>query len=120
MCHGSGGLTAHYRLGARSGAAPVMLGIGLILLALIFGGSTHTLFLAIPPVTIGVLMAYIGLQHIGLMKDMLHYRWKLTLALAIGTVGLVTSNLALAFVIGILVDRVQRALPQAKRRPTHS
>jgi hypothetical protein len=27
ICHGSGGLTAHHKLGARTGAAPLMMGI---------------------------------------------------------------------------------------------
>lgn len=34
MCHGAGGLAAHYRFGARSGAAPLFLGLLLIALAL--------------------------------------------------------------------------------------
>jgi SulP family sulfate permease len=33
ICHGSGGMTAHYRLGARSGAAPLLIGAILIVLA---------------------------------------------------------------------------------------
>ncbi|MFO3797029.1 MAG: putative sulfate/molybdate transporter, partial [Anaerolineales bacterium] len=39
VCHGCGGLTAHYRLGARSGGAPLMLGVAFLLLGL-FGGQT--------------------------------------------------------------------------------
>ena len=33
MCHGAGGLVAHARFGARTGGAPVMLGVALLLVA---------------------------------------------------------------------------------------
>ena len=35
MCHGAGGLAAHYRFGARSGTAPLLLGLALLALALL-------------------------------------------------------------------------------------
>ncbi|QPL44625.1 putative sulfate/molybdate transporter [Halomonas sp. A40-4] len=38
MCHGAGGLAAHYRFGARTGTAPVLLGIGLLVTAMVPGG----------------------------------------------------------------------------------
>lgn len=38
MCHGAGGATAHYRFGARSGGAPLMIGALLAALALLPGG----------------------------------------------------------------------------------
>lgn len=54
MCHGAGGLAAHYRFGARSGRAPVLLGIGLILVALVPGGLA--LIAAIPTAGLGALL----------------------------------------------------------------
>lgn len=38
MCHGAGGLAAHYRFGARTGTAPVLLGVGLLVIAMVPGG----------------------------------------------------------------------------------
>ncbi|WP_198005106.1 putative sulfate/molybdate transporter, partial [Synechococcus sp. WH 5701] len=38
MCHGAGGVAAHYRFGARTGLAPVLLGTGLLLIAFVPGG----------------------------------------------------------------------------------
>jgi hypothetical protein len=35
MCHGAGGLAAHYRFGARSGVAPMVIGIALLGVALL-------------------------------------------------------------------------------------
>ena len=37
-CHGAGGLAAHYRFGARSGTAPLVLGLALLAFALLPGG----------------------------------------------------------------------------------
>jgi SulP family sulfate permease len=37
MCHGTGGLAAHYRFGARTGGAPIMIGVFLVVVALILG-----------------------------------------------------------------------------------
>ena len=37
VCHGCGGLTAHYRLGARTGGAPLMLGVFFLLFGLLGG-----------------------------------------------------------------------------------
>lgn len=54
MCHGAGGLAAHYRFGARTGAAPILLGIGLVLIALLPGGVA--LIAAIPAAGLGALL----------------------------------------------------------------
>lgn len=54
MCHGAGGLAAHYRFGARTGIAPVLLGIGLFSVALVPGGLS--LVAAIPTAGLGALL----------------------------------------------------------------
>jgi hypothetical protein len=54
MCHGAGGVAAHYRFGARTGLAPVLLGTGLLLVALIPGGIS--LIAAIPTAGLGALL----------------------------------------------------------------
>jgi MFS superfamily sulfate permease-like transporter len=56
MCHGAGGLAAHHRFGARSGAAPFMLGVGLVVFALLPGGLGITLLAAIPVAGLGALL----------------------------------------------------------------
>ncbi|OZC34818.1 benzoate transporter [Marinobacter vinifirmus] len=54
MCHGAGGLAAHYRFGARTGVAPVLLGAGLLLVALLPGGLS--VIAAIPAAGLGALL----------------------------------------------------------------
>ena len=60
MCHGAGGIQAQYRFGARTGAAPVILGILLLALALLFSGSAPALLAAIPLSAVGALLVIAG------------------------------------------------------------
>ena len=56
MCHGAGGLAAHYRFGARSGTAPLLLGLGLFAFALMPGGLGLAALAAIPAAALGALL----------------------------------------------------------------
>jgi MFS superfamily sulfate permease-like transporter len=56
MCHGAGGLAAHYRFGARSGTTPLILGLVLLALALLPGTSGVTALAAIPAAGLGALL----------------------------------------------------------------
>ena len=58
MCHGAGGLAAHYRFGARSGAAPLALGAVLVALALLPGGLAMAALTAIPVAALGALLLF--------------------------------------------------------------
>lgn len=65
-CHGSGGLTAHYRLGARTPVATTLLGVTLIAIALVFGGAAQSIRLLVPLPFFGILLLFVGLQHAAL------------------------------------------------------
>ena len=54
MCHGAGCVAAHHRFGARTGMAPVIMGLGLLLVALLPGGLS--LIAAIPAAGLGALL----------------------------------------------------------------
>ncbi|MBP1724661.1 MAG: sulfate transporter [Deltaproteobacteria bacterium] len=56
MCHGTGGLAAHYRFGARTGGAPVMIGAILVVMALAFGEFGFALLAMIPNSVLGVVL----------------------------------------------------------------
>src|SRR5690606_21958047 len=43
MCHGAGGMAAQVRFGARTGGAPVIFGVVLLVLALFFGHAIDVL-----------------------------------------------------------------------------
>jgi sulfate permease, SulP family len=101
VCHGAGGLTAHVAFGARTGGAPVAMGIALLTLALGLGAGLASLLAAFPlPILAGVL-ATAGILHIGLLRD-LRTAGDWALALAVGAVGF-TTDLATALLLGLAV-----------------
>jgi hypothetical protein len=101
VCHGAGGLTAHVAFGARTGGAPVAMGVALLTLALGLGAGLASLLAAFPlPILAGVL-ATAGILHIGLLRD-LETAADWALALAVGAVGF-TTDLATALLLGLAV-----------------
>ncbi|MEX2615798.1 MAG: putative sulfate/molybdate transporter [Alphaproteobacteria bacterium] len=62
MCHGAGGLAAHHRFGARSGTAPLLLGLALLVLALLPGGGGLALLGAVPAAGLGALLMLASAQ----------------------------------------------------------
>ena len=101
VCHGAGGMTAHYSFGARTGGAPILLGTVLLVLAIAFGASLPALLAGFPLPILAGLLAIAGLLHIALLKDLRHpAHW--ALAIAVGITGLL-SNLAIALVGGLLI-----------------
>ncbi|KAK5049516.1 hypothetical protein LTR84_004445 [Exophiala bonariae] len=62
VCHGSGGLAAQYRFGARSGASIVILGMFKLVLGLLFGGSLTALLNKFPLALLTVMIIAAGLE----------------------------------------------------------
>ena len=106
MCHGAGGMAGHVRFGARTGGAPIILGVILVLLALFFSNSLGTLLRIFPPAILGVILfltgAQLALGACDLSKDKgERFATVITAALAIWNVGI-------AFVVGSAVCLVAR------------
>jgi SulP family sulfate permease len=106
VCHGSGGLTAHYRFGARGGGANLFIGGLFVALALLFGRSIPDLFGLLPSSILGVLLIYVGFEHARLIADVLEDSRELAVAASIGLMTLATGNLAVAFIIGIAMNAI--------------
>ena len=109
LCHGSGGLTAHYRFGARSGLSGVLVGGLFVLLGGLYGNSITGLVGLISPAVLGVLLLYVGIAHARLLRDVVAFPGEFAVALAIGAVTLATGNLAIAFGLGLLLQTTGRA-----------
>ncbi|MEQ5871571.1 putative sulfate/molybdate transporter [Sagittula sp. NFXS13] len=56
MCHGAGGVAAHHQFGARTGAAPCMIGILLVGVAILPIPVQGAVLSAIPTATLGALL----------------------------------------------------------------
>jgi hypothetical protein len=99
VCHGAGGLTAHYALGARTAGAPLVMGATLLTLALALGAGLADLLPAFPLPILAGLLAGAGLLHVALLRDLRGTReWGL--AVVVGAIGFAL-NLAVALVVGL-------------------
>ena len=101
VCHGAGGLTAHYVFGARGALAPLAMGSALIAVALLAGSGLAALLTAFPLPILAGLLATAGLLHIGLLRDLRKGReWVIA-----GVVGLVgfELNLAVGLAAGLVL-----------------
>ncbi len=103
MCHGTGGLAAHYRFGARTGGAPVMIGALFVVMALAFGEFGFALLAMIPNSVLGVLLIFAGLELCPLIRS-LKTNEEYFVAILISGIALAVPNMAWAFGIGIGVD----------------
>jgi len=103
MCHGTGGLAAHYRFGARTGGAPMIIGALLVVMALAFGELGFTLLAMIPNSVLGVLLIFAGLELCPLIRS-LKSNEEFFVALLIAGIALAVPNMAWAFGIGIATD----------------
>ncbi|MFZ2448798.1 MAG: putative sulfate/molybdate transporter [Syntrophobacteraceae bacterium] len=103
MCHGTGGLAAHYRFGARTGGAPIMIGAFFVVMALAFGELGFSLLALIPNSVLGVLLIFAGLELCPLIRS-LKTNEEFFVALLISGISLAVPNMGWAFGIGILVD----------------
>jgi len=115
-CHGSGGLTAHYRLGARTPMATTLLGVILIVIALAFGEMAQSIRTLVPMPFFGVLLLYVGVQHVALAANV----EKQTDLLFVGLAGVLAAvfdgNLAYAAGITLACYWAVQALQQLRGR----
>ncbi len=105
MCHGAGGLAAHYRFGARTGGSNIMIGLVFIMIALLFGRTGVPLLASIPNAILGVLLLFAGLELALLVRDV-REREDLFIAFLIAGIGLATTNMSIAFASGIIVSQL--------------
>ncbi|HID86915.1 MAG TPA: sulfate permease [Anaerolineae bacterium] len=118
ICHGSGGLTAHVRFGARTGGAPLLIG-GLCLgTALLLDGGILPLLTLFPLPVLGVLLLYVGVQHSLLVSDLDRLsEW--AIAIGIALTSLLVGNLAVGFLVGISAYWLPRLSVSLKRSAVH-
>jgi len=106
MCHGAGGMAAQVGFGARSGGAPVILGVILILLALGFSDSLAVLLRLFPQPALGVMLFLAGLQLALGSCDFARDKGERFVTL--GTAALAIWNVGVAFLFGILLLCIAR------------
>jgi len=113
VCHGAGGMTAHYSLGARTGLACAMIGSALLVTGIAAGGSMASALAAMPAWVLGVLLAYVGVRHAALARDAFGNATDASTVLLVGVVGLTSGNLMAALGIGLAL-RLMLRIPAAR------
>ncbi len=116
VCHGAGGATAHYRLGARTAGATLMVGAIYLALGLALGASLPAfLHLLAPPALAGMLL-FVAIQH-GMLAARLERADDRVLAAGIGLITLLTGNLAIGAGAGIAALLARAGLRRAIGAP---
>ncbi len=116
MCHGAGGLTAHYKLGARTGGANLMIGGLLLICGLLFGSTSLSLLSLIPLSVLGVLLSIVGIYHVFLIRDLTTGR-PVVVAGTIALVTIISGNFLYGFVAGILLFHLLKLGKAQNARP---
>jgi SulP family sulfate permease len=101
MCHGAGGLAAHYRFGARTGGSNLMIGAIFLAIALIFGTAAVTVLRIIPCAILGILLIFAGLELAMLIKGVKEKK-DFFIVFIIAGIALATMNMGYAFMAGIV------------------
>jgi hypothetical protein len=107
LCHGAGGVTAHYKLGARTAAATGAAGALYLGLALVLGESLPAYMQLLLPGALGGMLLYVGVQH-ALLAGSLERTDDRLVAAGVGVVTLLSGNLAIGFGAGVLALMVRR------------
>ncbi|GAB1200213.1 hypothetical protein APSETT444_009582 [Aspergillus pseudonomiae] len=70
VCHGSGGLAAQYRFGARSGSSVIFLGFLKLVIGIFFGESLVGLLKRFPSALLGVMVIAAGLELVSVGESL--------------------------------------------------
>ncbi len=99
LCHGAGGLAAHYRFGARTAGSNIMIGGIFVILALFMGTQALAVVYLLPMSVLGVLLVFSGTQ---LALTIIDLKDKKGLFVALVMLGItLATNLAVGFLVGI-------------------
>jgi SulP family sulfate permease len=101
LCHGAGGLAAHYRFGARTAGSNLMIGVIFAALAVLLGRHCLAIIYLLPLSVLGVLLLFAGSQLALTVLD-LNHRKELFVCLIMLGITLAT-NLGAGFITGIAV-----------------
>ena len=107
LCHGAGGLGAHYRFGARTAGSNLMIGFIFIFLVLFLGDGIISFLYLIPMAILGVLLVFAGIQ---LAMTILDVTGKKHMFVVVSMLGItLSSNLAISFGVGLVLANLLKS-----------
>jgi SulP family sulfate permease len=107
LCHGAGGLAAHYRFGARSGGSNIIIGFIFLSLAVFLGSQVTLVVSLLPMAVLGVLLFFAGAQLALTVIDMRERKDLFVTLLILGIT--LASNLSIGFAAGIAIAYALRS-----------
>src|SRR3954470_10154837 len=99
MCHGAGGIAGHYRFGARTATAPLLIGLAFLAMGVLLGDGAIALLALVPAAVLGALLFFSGVE-LALAASPQRFSgeaWAVVLVIAVISV---MASPAVAFVIG--------------------
>ncbi|MEJ2167778.1 MAG: putative sulfate/molybdate transporter [Desulfobacterales bacterium] len=106
LCHGAGGLAAHYRFGARTAGSNLMIGLLFAALAILLGENIVSVLNLLPMSILGVLLVFAGSQLTLTIMDLDNRKDYYVATLILGIT--LASNLAAGFIAGMIVAQLLR------------
>jgi len=106
LCHGAGGLAAHYRFGARTAGSNLIIGILFLALAILLGENIVGFFNLIPLSILGILLVFAGAQLTLTIMDLEGRKEYFTASMILGIT--LASNLAAGFITGMVIAHLLR------------
>ena len=114
VCHGAGGVTAHYKLGARTAWATGAAGALFLVLAIGLGASLPVLLTVLAPGALAGMLLYVAIEH-GLLAAGLERLDDRLIAAGVGLVTLISGNLGIGFAAGAVAMLVRAGLRRVIR-----
>ena len=106
LCHGAGGLAAHYRFGARTAGSNLMIGLLFAALAILLGNNIVSVLNLLPMSILGVLLMFAGSQLTLTIMDLDKRKDYYVATLILGIT--LASNLAAGFIAGMIIAHLLR------------
>jgi SulP family sulfate permease len=107
LCHGAGGLAAHYRFGARTAGSNVIIGLLFVLLAVLLGSHIVAIVYLLPMSVLGVLLVFAGSQLALTIIDLMNRKDLFVVLIMLGIT--LATNLAAGFAVGIILAYILRS-----------
>ena len=100
LCHGAGGLAAHYKFGARTGGSNIIIGTIFLCTALFLGHHALSILHLLPLSILGVLLVFAGGQLSLSIIDMMARKELFVIVLILSIT--LTTNLSWGFAVGLI------------------
>jgi MFS superfamily sulfate permease-like transporter len=109
MCHGAGGLAAQYRFGARTGLAPIIFGVVVLVLAVGFANHATAMFAVIPIGAVGALLILAG-TDLAISRRLFDGKPSCWWVIVVTALVTVTVNPALGLILGWITELIRAAI----------